>query len=66
MYAPSIVETFQGAQSLRDDFQVITGKSDNESMRDDFWGITGELDVELMMSHNQLKVGESLQRQQPR
>ena len=49
-----------------DDFQGITGKSDNESMRDDFWGITGELDVELMMSHNQLKVGESLQRQQPR
>ena len=46
----------------RDDFQVITGESDNELMRDDFWGITGESDVEPMLSHSQLKVGKSLQR----
>ena len=46
----------------RDDFQVITGKSDDESMRVDFWGVTSESDIELMLSCNQLKVGESLQR----
>ena len=46
----------------RDDFWVITSKSDDESMRDDFQGITGELDVELMLSCNELKVGKSLQR----
>ena len=50
----------------RDDFWVVTGKSDNELMRDDFRGVTSELDVELMLSCNQLKVGESLQRRQPR
>ena len=46
----------------RNDFWVITGKSDDELMRDDFRGITGELDVAPMLSHNQLKVGKSLQR----
>ena len=46
----------------RDDFQVITGKLDDESMRVDFRGITSELDIEPMLSCNQLKVGESLQR----
>ena len=46
----------------RDDFQVVTGKLVDEPMRDNFWGVTGESDVEPMLSHNQLKVGESLQR----
>ena len=46
-----------------DDFQVVTGKSDGELMMDDFRGVTGELDVEQMLSRNQLKVGESFQRQ---
>ena len=46
----------------RDDFQVVTGKSDDESMGDDFWGVTGKLDVEPMLSRNQLKGSESLQR----
>ena len=45
-----------------DDFQVITGELDGELMMEDFWGITGESDVEPMLSRNQLKVGESLQR----
>ena len=46
----------------KDDFQVITSESDNKLMRVDFWGVTGESDIELMLSCNQLKVGESLQR----
>ena len=50
----------------RDDFQVVTSKSDDESMRDDFRGVTSESDVEPMLGHNQLKVGKSLQRQQSR
>ena len=50
----------------RDDFWVITGKSDDELKWDDFRGITGKLDVEPMLSCNQLKVGKSLQRQRPR
>ena len=45
-----------------DDFQDITGKSDGEMMKADFWGITSESDNELMLSCNQLKVRESLQR----
>ena len=62
MYAPSVVETFWGALQHRDDFQVVTGKSDNELMRDDFQGVTGESGIEPMLSRNQLKVGKSLQR----
>ena len=46
-----------------DDFQDVTGKLDGELMKTGFWGITGESDIEPMLSHNQLKVGESLQRQ---
>ena len=46
----------------RDDFWVVTGKSDNESIRDNFRGITSKSDVEPMLSRNQLKVSESLQR----
>ena len=53
-------------ESMRVDFRVITGESDDESMRVDFRGITSELDIEPMLSCNQLKVGESLQRQRPR
>ena len=43
----------------KDDFRVITGESDGELLRADFWGITGKSEVELMLSHNQLKVGRS-------
>ena len=50
----------------RDDFWVVTGKSDDESMRVDFQGITGKLDIEPMLSCNQLKVSESLQRRRLR
>ena len=49
--------------AYRDDFWVITGELGDEPMRGNSWGITGESDVELMLSHNQLKVGKSLQRQ---
>ena len=50
----------------KDDFQDITGKSDGELMKTDFQGVTSKSDIEPMLSRNQLKVGESLQRQQPR
>ena len=46
-----------------DDFWDVTGKLDRELMKADFRGVTGESDIELMLSHNQLKVGGSLQRQ---
>ena len=49
-----------------DDFRVVTGKSDGELMKTDFRGITSKSDIEPMLSHNQLKVGESLQRRQLR
>ena len=49
-----------------DDFQGVTGKSGGELVKADFWGITGESDIEPMLSRNQLKVGESLQRRRPR
>ena len=42
-----------------DDFQVMTGKSDEELLRADFRGVTGESEVEPMLSHNQLKVSRS-------
>ena len=45
-----------------DDFRDITGESDGELVKADLWGVTGESDIEPMLSHNQLKVGESLQR----
>ena len=46
----------------RDDFQVVTGELDGELTKTDFQGITGKSDIEPMLSRNQLKVGESLQR----
>ena len=46
----------------KDDFQDVTGELDGELMKADFWGITGKSDIELMLSRNQLKVSESLQR----
>ena len=45
-----------------DDFWDVTGKSDGELVKADFWGITGKSVIEPMLSHNQLEVGESLQR----
>ena len=50
----------------KDDFRDVTSESDGALMKADFWGITGEPDIEPMLSRNQLKVSESLQRQQPR
>ena len=47
----------------KDDFQDVTGESDGELMKANFWGITSEPDIEPRLSHNQLKVGKSLQRQ---
>ena len=47
----------------KDDFQDITSKSDGELVKANFWGITGKSDIKLMLSRNQLKVSESLQRQ---
>ena len=58
-----VMETFW---AYRDDFRVITSESDDETKRDDFRGVTSKLDVEPMLSRNQLKVSESLQRRQPR
>ena len=49
-----------------DDCWDVTGESDGELMKADFRGVTGESDIKPMLSHNQLKVGESLQRRQPR
>ena len=49
-----------------DDFRDVTSESDGELVKADFRGITGESVIELMLSHNQLKVSKSLQRQQPR
>ena len=46
----------------KDDFQDVTGKSDGELMKTDFQGVTSKSDIEPMLSRNQLKVGESLQR----
>ena len=43
-----------------DDFWDVTGESDEELVEADFQGITSEPGVEPMLSHNQLKVGESL------
>ena len=57
-----LLASWRHFRAHRDGFQVVTGKSNDESIRDDFRGITGELDVEPMLSCNQLKVGESLQR----
>ena len=45
-----------------DDVQDVTDESDGELMKADFRGITGESNIELMLSHNQLKVGKNLQR----
>ena len=45
-----------------DDFRDVTGESDGELVKADFQGITSKSDIELMLSCNQLKVGESLQR----
>ena len=45
-----------------DDFQDVTSESDGELMKTDFWGIAGKSDIEPMLSRNQLKVSESLQR----
>ena len=45
-----------------DNFWVITSESDGELMKTDFQGVTGKSDIELMLSCNQLKVSESLQR----
>ena len=47
----------------RDDFWVVTGDLDGELMKTDFQGISGKSDIELMLTHNQLKVSKSLQRQ---
>ena len=46
----------------RDDFWDITSELDGELMKMDFWGVTSKSDIELMLSCNQLKVSESLQR----
>ena len=43
-----------------DDFQDITGESDGELVKADFQGVTGVSVIEPMLSHNQLKVSESL------
>ena len=43
----------------KDDFRDVTSKSDGELVEADFWGVTGEPVDELMLSHNQLKVGKS-------
>ena len=50
----------------KDDVRDITGESDGEMVKADFQGITGESVIEPMLSHNQLKVSESLQRRRPR
>ena len=42
-----------------DDFQDVTGESDRELVEVDFRGVTGKSVDELMLSHNQLKVGKS-------
>ena len=49
-----------------DDFWDITGESDGELVKADFRGTTGKSVIELMLSRNQLKVGESLQRRRLR
>ena len=49
-----------------DDCRDVTGESDGELMKADFWGVTSESDIKPMLSCNQLKVGGSLQRRQPR
>ena len=49
-----------------DDFRNVTGESDGELVEVDFWGVTSKSDIEPMLSYNQLKVGENLQRQQLR
>ena len=49
-----------------DDFRDVTSESDGELVNADFRGITGKSVIELMLSHNQLKVSESLQRRQLR
>ena len=49
-----------------DDFRDLTGQLDGEMVKADFRGITGESVIEPMLSHIQLKVGESLQRRQLR
>ena len=46
----------------KDDLWDVTGESEGELMKTDFWGVTSESDIELMLSCNQLKVSESLQR----
>ena len=46
-----------------DDVRDVTGKSDGELMKADFRGITSESDIEPMLSCNQVKVSENLQRQ---
>ena len=46
----------------KDDVRDITGELDGELMKADFRGITSESDSEPMLSRNQLKVSESLQR----
>ena len=50
----------------RDDFWIVTGKSDGELIKAGSWGVTGKSDIEPMLSHNQLKVSKSLQRRRPR
>ena len=49
-----------------DDFWDVTSELDGELEKADFRGITGESVIEPMLSRDQLKVGDSLQRQQPR
>ena len=46
----------------KDDFQDVTSESYGELMKADFQGVTSKSDIKLMLSHNQLKVGGSLQR----
>ena len=46
----------------KDDVWDVTGESDGELMKADFQGVTGKSDIEPMLSRNQLKVGENLQR----
>ena len=46
----------------KDDFRDVTSELDGELMKTGFWGITGKSDIEPMLSHNQPKVSESLQR----
>ena len=50
----------------KDDFRDVTGELDGELVKAGFWGVTGKSDIELMLSHNQLKVSESLQRRRLR